>query len=161
MFGVYSVSIRRCLPEREILMASAHDVAQYILERQGPMSAMKLQKLVYYSQAWNLVWQGRELFPEVVEAWANGPVVRDLYSVHRGYFQVSRWPCGSSSRLSQAERSTVEGVLHFYGPKEADWLSDLTHKERPWLDARKGLNPGERSTREITPEAMASYYGSL
>jgi len=67
-------------------MASAHDVARYILERAGQMSAMKLQKLVYYSQAWHLVWRSRPLFPETVEAWAKGPVVRELYNVHRGYF---------------------------------------------------------------------------
>ena len=37
-------------------MASAHDVAAYILKKLGPMTAMKLQKLVYYCQAWSLVW---------------------------------------------------------------------------------------------------------
>lgn len=36
-------------------MASVFDVAAYVLEKMGPMSAMKLQKLVYYSQAWALV----------------------------------------------------------------------------------------------------------
>ena len=60
-------------------MVSAHDVAAYILEEHGPLSAMKLQKLVYYSQAWSLVWDDRQLFREAVEAWANGPVVRELY----------------------------------------------------------------------------------
>ena len=30
---------------------SVHDVAAYILEKQGPMTAMKLEKLVYYAQA--------------------------------------------------------------------------------------------------------------
>jgi uncharacterized phage-associated protein len=37
-------------------MAHAQDVAQFILERRGEMTAWKLQKLVYYSQAWSLVW---------------------------------------------------------------------------------------------------------
>jgi uncharacterized phage-associated protein len=32
-------------------MATAHDVAAYILKKWGKMTAMKLQKLVYYSQA--------------------------------------------------------------------------------------------------------------
>jgi len=42
-------------------MASVHDVAAYILDKRGPMSHMKLQKLVYYCQAWSLVWD-EELF---------------------------------------------------------------------------------------------------
>ena len=37
-------------------MASVYDVAAYILEKQGAMTTWKLQKLVYYSQAWSLVW---------------------------------------------------------------------------------------------------------
>jgi hypothetical protein len=41
------------------VMASARDVAAYILSRQGRMTAMKLQKLVYYSQAWSVVWDER------------------------------------------------------------------------------------------------------
>lgn len=47
-----------------------------------------LQKLVYYSQAWHLVWEERRLFEEPIEAWVNGPVVRELYRRHRGLWQV-------------------------------------------------------------------------
>ena len=63
---------------------SVHDVAAYILKKQGEMSAMKLQKLVYYSQAWSLVWDEKPLFRAQIEAWANGPVVRSLYDVGGG-----------------------------------------------------------------------------
>ena len=72
-------------------MATVHDVAAAILEREGPMTAMKLQKLVYYCQAWHLVWDEEPLFPERIEAWANGPVVHALYDKHRGSFTVSSW----------------------------------------------------------------------
>ena len=75
-------------------MANVHDVAAYILGRCGPMTAMKLQKLVYYSQAWSLVWDERPLFPESIEAWANGPVVPALYDRHRGAFKLNAWPIG-------------------------------------------------------------------
>ncbi len=43
-------------------MATAHDVADFILAKLGAMSAMKLQKLVYYSQAWHLTWAEKPLF---------------------------------------------------------------------------------------------------
>lgn len=51
------------------------DVAEYILEQHGEMTSMKLQKLVYYCQAWHLAWSDEPLFRESIEAWANGPVV--------------------------------------------------------------------------------------
>lgn len=43
-------------------MANVFDTAKYILEQSGPMSAMKLQKLCYYSQVWSLVWDDSPLF---------------------------------------------------------------------------------------------------
>jgi uncharacterized phage-associated protein len=142
-------------------MASAHDVAAYILKRMGQMTAMKLQKLVYYSQAWSLVWDEAPLFSERIEAWANGPVVRELYEAHRGHFQVSEWPAGNPEVLTQPQRDSIEAVLEFYGHRSAQWLSDLTHMEAPWRRAREGLQPGERGFREISLDTMAEYYGSL
>jgi len=141
---------------------SVLDVAEYILEKQGPMSTMKLQKLVYYSQAWSLVWDEDVLFPEPIEAWANGPVVRDLWNRHQGVFRVSAGDLGGSSqKLSPTQRESVDAVLDYYGDKPAQWLSDLTHEERPWKRARKGLDEGERGFREISPESLQDFYSSL
>jgi len=142
-------------------MASVHDVAAYILDKQGAMSAMKLQKLVYYSQAWHLVWEERPLFNEEIQAWANGPVVRELYDVHRGQFNVSGWSAGDPAALDVGEQGSVQAVLDYYGDKTAFWLSEATHREAPWKDARGDLPPSVRSNATITPAAMAEYYGSL
>lgn len=141
--------------------SSTHDVAAYILREQGQMSTWKLQKLVYYSQAWSLVWDDAPLFAERIEAWANGPVAPALYQEHRGQFTVGRWPRGKIARLSKTQKETIDAVLRFYGPHTGHWLSELTHMEPPWRNAREGLAPGERGKREITTAAMAEYYSSL
>src|ERR1017187_7440558 len=96
-------------------MANVHDVSAYILKHWGPMTAMKLQKLVYYSQAWGLVWDEEPLFPERIEAWANGPVVRELYDVHRGQFRVSANNLGDPDALNEDQINTVKAILKFYG----------------------------------------------
>ncbi len=142
-------------------MASVHDVAAYILQKQGPMSTWKLQKLVYYSQAWHLVWDDEELFAEPIKAWANGPVVPELYRTYRGKFKVAAPEKGDPTSLTQSEQDTIDSVLDFYGDKTGHWLSELTHQERPWQAAREGLSPGERGNNEITAESMAEYYSSL
>lgn len=142
-------------------MATADDVAAYILQNRGPMTAMKMQKLVYYSQAWHLVWAEQPLFDEQIQAWANGPVVYDLYRKHRGNFRVSTWEHGDTSNLTQSEQSTIDIVLDFYGDKDAHWLSELTHREAPWRNARAGLSETDRSSREITPDSMFEYYDGL
>ena len=138
------------------------DVADYILRRGGTMSAMKLQKLVYYSQVWSLVWTEAPLFSDEIEAWANGPVVRSLYDKHRGYFRIGRgFFRGEIDRLSGEQREVIDKVLEFYGSKDPQWLSNLTHPEAPWKDAREGLQPGERGNNVITKEAILEYYSSL
>jgi len=142
-------------------MPSAPDVAAYILGRQGPMSAMKLQKLVYYAQAWSLVWEDRPLFGERIEAWAHGPVVPELYREHRGQFEVRGWGRGNAAALEPADRETVDAVLDYYGGRNAQVLSDWTHSEDPWKHARAGVPDGERGNSEITLESMMEYYSSL
>ena len=142
-------------------MATALDVAQYILDKRGPLPAMKLQKIVYYAQAWSLVWDEKPLFPNVIEAWANGPVIPDLYTAHRGQFEVSAIPGGDASTLTVVQRESIDAVIEGYADRSSQWLSDLTHSERPWHEARRGLPPGEPATKEISTADLAEYYGGL
>lgn len=147
-------------------MANIIDVAKYILEEKGTMSTMKLQKLCYYSQAWTLAWDEVPLFNEDFQAWANGPVCRELFDWHRGKFLISADDLPQllgKHNLSVTERETVDKVLEFYGDKEGHWLSELTHKERPWKEARQKANalPGDSCSEIITKESMADYYAGL
>ena len=142
-------------------MANVFDVAKYILEKQGPMTTMKLQKLVYYSQAWSVVWDEKPMFAERIEAWASGPVVRELYDKHKGVFQISSLEQGNTDNLKLEEKETIDVVLQAYGDRPAQWLSDLTHMEKPWNEAREGIPIGQNCENEIIPASLAEYYGSL
>jgi uncharacterized phage-associated protein len=142
-------------------MAKVQDVAAYIISKLRTVDAMKLQKLVYYSQAWSLVWDAKPLFRDKVEAWANGPVVRGLFKTYQGQYKISRSLAGDKNALTRTEQETVDAVLRFYGDKDAFYLSELTHRERPWMEARRGIAPGDKSDREITKASMRDYYGGL
>lgn len=146
-------------------MVTVFDVAKYILKKYGEMTSMKLQKLVYYAQAWSLVWDEQPVFSEPIEAWANGPVVRELYEAHRGRFKISYSTLGSGniSKLTNAQKTTIDAVLDFYGNKTAQWLVDLSHMEDPWVDARKeaNLKDGDRGSAVISTAAMHEYYSGL
>lgn len=142
---------------------SVHDVAAYILQKHGTTTAMKLQKLVYYAQAWSLVWDERPLFDDQIQAWANGPVCPRLYRDHRGMFQVDTtvFATANPEPLDEDARETIDAVLDFYGKQSAQWLSDLTHGEAPWKEARGELPAGAQCSNVITHASMAEYYGSL
>jgi uncharacterized phage-associated protein len=141
-------------------MPHSADVAEHILRRLGPMPAMKLQKLVYYCQAWSLVWDERPMIDDEFQAWANGPVAPELYDRHRGQYVVSTVN-GEPSKLDETALETIESVIRFYGDKHSQWLSELTHTEDPWREARGNLPPGARSNAVITHAAMHEYYSSL
>jgi uncharacterized phage-associated protein len=143
---------------------SALDVASYILSKhheKPALTAWKLQKLVYYSQAWALVWDDAPLFKEDILAWANGPVVKELYIEHKGLFYVSKMPNGNPVHLSTNQKDTIDHVLQAYGDKTAQWLSDLTHLEMPWIEARNGLKPGERGNSVISLSSMQEFYSGV
>lgn len=142
-------------------MATVHDVAAYILERVGSVDTMKFQKLVYYSQAWHLVWDEEPLFSAPIEAWANGPVVFELFDCHRGRYAVEQWPDGDSERLTDSEKETIKIVLDHYGHMTGAQLSALTHSERPWMNARQGLGPTDRSRKVIPLDDIAEFYSTL
>jgi uncharacterized phage-associated protein len=142
-------------------MTTVRDVAGHILRKQGSMSAMKLQKLSYYSQAWHLVWEDKPLFDDRIEAWANGPVAPALYDIHRHEFTVTEQHIPDPKPLTPEQESTVNEVLRFYGERSAWELSHLTHSEDPWRLARAGTPDGARSNVEISTGSMAMYYGAL
>lgn len=142
-------------------MANVFDVAKYMLKKQSPMTTMKLQKLVYYCQAWSVVWDSKPIFKDRIEAWASGPVVPSLYNIHRGSFLIDNLSIGNPNNLTEPEIETIDAVLQTYGDKSAQWLSDLTHMENPWNDARKGIPSGQNCEEEITLSSLEEYYNSL
>lgn len=137
--------------------ATALDVAEYLLEKAGPLEALKLQKLVYYSQAWSLVWEGSPAFNEEVQAWIHGPVVPELYQMHAHQTEVLAVG-GHSERVSDATRACVNEVLLYYGHKSGTELRALTHAEGPWRNARGDTPENMPSTEPISRETMRSFY---
>ena len=144
-------------------MATVYDVAKYVLKKTGKITTMKLQKLVYYCQAWSLAWDEVPLFKEDFEAWANGPVCPKLFERHKGKFVVDErlFKNREDYKFSFDEIETMDKIIEYYGNKEPQWLSELTHKEMPWKYARKGCNLGQHCNNVITKESMRQYYGGL
>lgn len=139
-------------------MASVHDVAAEVINRLGSMTAMKLEKLVYYCQGWHLARHGVPLFQEAIEAWRQGPVVPVLYRQHRGQYTVSNWPSGDVSQLTPAHLHTIEWVAAEYGAFSAIELSRMTHNELPWRAARGALPESAPSSARLSTDMMRNYY---
>lgn len=144
-------------------MADVFNVAKYVLKRLGPITTMKLEKEVYYCQAWSLGWDEKPLFPEDFQAWANGPVCPELFQKHKGKFVIDEtlFDDVPDCEFTEDEIETMNAVLDYYGDKEPQWLSELTHKEAPWKSARVGVPAGQACSNIISKESMLQYYGGL
>lgn len=144
-------------------MANIFDVAKYILEKKGRMSTWKLQKLCYYAQAWSLAWTEKPLFDEDFQAWSNGLVCPELFHEHQGKFYIDKteFTAGNSEFLNDEQKENIDIVVKDYGDMEPYDLREISHSEKPWIDARGDLKEGERGNNVISKNVMGEYYGSL
>ncbi|ARV08258.1 hypothetical protein BTO05_00870 [Winogradskyella sp. PC-19] len=138
------------------------------------ISPLKLQKLLYYIQVWNIIkFDKYTLFDELPEAWVNGPVYRSVYNTFKDkFFRNDNFKYNFDEvklseeisqklkelSLSEDQQKLLFAVLDSYGVMSDEKLVFLTHKESPWNEAREGLSPIERSTNTITVDSIYNYY---
>lgn len=120
------------------------DVAQYICERYKEIakesldSEMKLHKLLYFTQREAFAVLGRPAFEGDLEGWIYGPVSREVrLNFNKGKIITATVP------VSDTVQYIVNNVVMEYGALASWKLSELTHKEISWLNARKGLQSQE------------------
>ena len=144
---------------------TAHRVAEFIIafshEHGDPVSNLKLQKLLYYAQAWYLALSDKPLFDERIEAWVHGPAVPPVY----GEFKEWSWKSidlevGAPAFDDLQIVEHLNEVMDVYGGLSAFQLEKMTHEEDPWKNARAGLAPDVSSSAIISHEAMKRYYSA-
>lgn len=145
---------------------TALQVGNYLIDfshRVGdPLSNLKLQKLLYYAQAWYLALYDRPLCPEPIEAWVHGPAVPSVY----GTFKESAWqPIPISPKVVPVFHGKIkkhlEEIMEKYGTQTPYFLEMLTHQEEPWLKARGRIPPDEPSHAVITHDSMKNFYRAM
>lgn len=154
----------------DLQRVTADDLADYILAKCGPVSHLKLHKLLYYVEAWHLALFEKAILNEDFEAWLHGPVVRRIFARfrNRGILAFDDVPVPDAQlaeiiakverQLSPDQVDLIADVLGEYGNKSGYHLECLTHSEQPWIDARKGVAPGEASSNKISKETMRNFY---
>lgn len=125
------------------------------------LTNLKLQKLLYYSQAWFLALNGAALFDEEFQAWVHGPVLPSQYF----RFSDFRWKPiideVAEPNLDDRFANHLCEVLEVFGVETAVALEHMTHDEMPWKRARGTLEPHEPSKAIIRKEWMQEFYAQL
>lgn len=149
-----------------------HDVVDYIIgqfaDEEGSLSILKLQKLLYYVQAWHLAFDRGPLFAGKFQAWIHGPVNREVYDrfkdSHSLFSTVSRQSIHmnfDANALPVEARGHIDEILEAYGQFSGVQLENITHEEDPWLRARGSLKSFERCETEISEGLMQDFYARL
>lgn len=138
---------------------SVFDVAACILAQTGQIAVSKLQLLLYYSQAWSLVWDDMPAFSDIVLAGPNGPFIERVRTICLGLFQIDTLTLGASERVVPNIRQTCEVVVKHYNEYTSQELIFLAQSESPWKIARghsvSSTNP------PISTDDMISFYRNL
>ena len=139
-------------------------VIAYIFSALHEVTPLTLQKLLYYIQGNYAAIYDKPLFDAPCEAWVHGPVYRNVYNLFRDFkynpIDDDRFvPLKERALpLTPEAKEVVDRVLDTFGMYSGKVLESITHKEAPWLDARKGFLPDETSHAEISLDAMKSYF---
>jgi len=121
----------------------------------------KLQKLVYYAQAWNLVFNKKPLFGDEIQAWIHGPAIPNVWFQFKDFNFTIDHPESLKedfSDIAKEELAVLDSVWNVYGKYDGNYLEMLTHNELPWQEARNNLSDSEPSKNIISLELMKSYY---
>ncbi|MHA7056060.1 Panacea domain-containing protein [Aquimarina sp. M1] len=159
---------------KKVLLTDLVDVVVLYCKANGlRISPLKLQKILYYIQAWHIAkFDKNNLFTELPQAWVNGPVYRSVYDMYKhSFFKSEDIPIDKteniedlleekikSLEITKNQKSVINSVLKFYASQDEGNLVLRTHTDKPWNQARKKLSPFERSTNEIKAEWMFDFY---
>lgn len=122
----------------------------------------KLQKLVYYAQAWSLVFIDMPIFDDPIAAWIHGPVVPKVYHYYKKYgFKTIEDPTNDDLTIPNKYREIIDEVWKVYGKYDADYLERLTHNEDPWIFARNAIEDDQSTDETISHQSMQFFYTSL
>ncbi len=158
-------------------MYNVLDICRFIInycdEKDYNLSNLKLQKILYFVQAYFLCAEETQkaCFAETIEAWDFGPVVPVAYHEYKRFgntniprimtyieydesnFWNSKVKAFNDDVIDERDKATIRRLVDKFVKYSTTSLVNITHRQAPWKDA---YVPGRGNT--ITHEAIRSYF---
>lgn len=136
----------------DVVKVASYLVKRYYEDMKLQITEMKLHKLLYFTQRESFIQLGEPIFCDKFQAWRYGPVlvqVRELYKSNRLNIMPS---------LEELEpySNVFNVIMTDYAPLDTWTLSDMTHAESSWKNARIGLMPSDKGSIEMNVEDIRS-----
>jgi len=135
-------------------------VIAYLLNQCEDITPLALQKSLYYIQGFFYAFYGRFLFAKDCEAWAHGPVYRDIYARYADYHfdPISKVKSFNSSIFTTQEKAILDSVIRNICCYSGKILEAFTHNESPWINTRGDLPDGAASDKIIDRQMIGNYF---
>lgn len=129
------------------------NICRYIINYSDGVSNLKLQKLLYFTQAYFLITKGEPCFYDDIEAWDFGPVIPKAYCEYKqfgcgdipsikSFIQIDENNIWDSKRIlyndsviEKDDKKRINAVVDLFADYSATNLVELTHKQAPWTNA--------------------------
>ena len=139
----------------------------YMFEKISEITPLALQKLLYYIQGLYMIKYNKPLFDEDCQAWIHGPVYKEVYDMFKSFqynpiddkrFILLR---DRFKELDNDEKEVIDLVVDTFGMYSGKVLEEITHKEKPWINARRGYYVYENSNEIINKSDIKDYFESV
>lgn len=158
-------------------MLDVIDVARYIVnysnDKEYVITNLRLQKLLYFVQAYYLAFTDSKepCFDDEIEAWDFGPVVPSAYHEFKIYGSGnipkinsfisfddqdvwnSEREVFNEDKIPEDDREIIESVVDQFANYSTTDLVSLTHRQKPWKNAYR--NSGNRV---ISKDSIREYF---
>jgi uncharacterized phage-associated protein len=158
------------IQKKNISLIDSNHLVNYILMKGGAMSHLKIQKVLFYIQAYHLAYFDKSIVEDDFQAWVHGPVSRKIYDSAK---DLSILHTELKFILEKDEQSPIDIINNSLTVSQIELVNDvidelkglsglqlenMTHSEEPWLYARRGYESGERCAVIIPNELIKDYY---
>ncbi|MBQ8558589.1 MAG: DUF4065 domain-containing protein [Tyzzerella sp.] len=156
------VNIKRGLEDVENKSGKIYQIVNWFLSQtteENPITHLALQKILYFSQSWNMAWNHKWLFEDECQAWVHGAVYRNIYDEFKKFKYMPLPKVNTDVRLAEEEIEVLEFVKKYYfDVYTAKSLETICHLEAPYKLARNGYEKGENCEEIIRKEDIQEYY---
>lgn len=152
----------------DIKTVPLNDLVNYVAYKLGTYSHFKIQKSIYYLQAYHLAQFGTPLIEEDFEAWVHGPVIRKLWKEFRSkgiaaYEDLKYSGTATDAKkikkmVSSEQLAYIDEMIGELKKVTALQLEAMTHEETPWKKARVGLKHSEAGRNVISKNSIKLYF---
>lgn len=132
------------------------------------MSHLKLQRLLFYCDAYHLAYFDKELITDKFEAWVHGPVSRKVYGSLKDKYMLYEELTYSNNtkedvdkefeKLTQDQQDFVISILEELYTWTMFELGASIRNEKPWKEAIIGYREADKCHVEISKETTRLFY---